>query len=100
MDTRAHRFTWDAGVRWIGIDLPNVVELRRKVVSGLSDHEYTLLAGLATDPEVITALPNDHPTIIVLEGLSSYLDPTEGEALVSNLCKYFKTGEIVMDAAS
>lgn len=62
--------------------------------------DYTLLSGSATDPQVIRGLPNDRPTLIVMEGLTSYLDPTEGQAMISTLCTHFKTGEIVMDASS
>ena len=100
LDTRAHRLEWGSGVRWIDVDLPDVVDLRRKVVPEIEGRDYTLLAGSATDSEFIGKLPNDRPTVVAIEGLTSYLDPVEGEAMVGALCRRFDKGEIVMDAAS
>ncbi|KAM7196349.1 S-adenosyl-L-methionine-dependent methyltransferase [Rhypophila sp. PSN 637] len=107
----------DIKVRWIDVDLPEVVELREQVVvpypssfsSSFTDHhqperrgkqqqevgkerskvEYTLLPGSVTDAQFITSLPNDRPTMIVMEGLSAYLQPEEGQEMIHNLCSHF-----------
>lgn len=42
----------------------------------------------------------DRPTLVVMEGLTSYLDPVLGEAMVGALCRRFEKGEIVTDASS
>lgn len=100
LDTRAHRLQWGPGVRWIDVDLPEVVELRKKLIPPLQDsRDYTLLAGSATDPDFIAMLPSDRPTIIVMEGLTIYLEPEDGKAMVSILCSHFKEGgEMAMDS--
>ena len=100
LDTRAHRLEWGSGVRWIDVDLADVVELRSKVVPEIQGRDYTLLAGSATDIDFINSLPNDRPTVVVIEGLTSYLDPVLGEAMIGALCKRLEKGEIVMDASS
>jgi len=100
LDTRPHRLPWGSGVRWIDVDLPGVVELRRKLVpppeEGNGKRDYTLLAGSAIDPDFIATLPNDRPTAVIIEGLSLYLDPADGEAMVANLCGRFPSGGVLM----
>ncbi|KAM7189033.1 class I SAM-dependent methyltransferase [Naviculisporaceae sp. PSN 640] len=76
---------------------------------GLDTRAHRLLSSLslderkkcsATNPEIIKSSPADRPTVIVMEGLTSYLDPVEGEAMIATLCSHFKKGEIVMDASN
>jgi len=99
LDTRPQRLQWGEGVRWIDVDLPDVVELRKKLVpEPEGNRDYTLLAGSATDPDFIATLPNDRPTIIIMEGLTFYLEPEDGQAMISHLCNRFKTGEMAMDS--
>ncbi|KAK3984208.1 S-adenosyl-L-methionine-dependent methyltransferase [Cladorrhinum sp. PSN332] len=107
LETRAHRlaahYAWRK-VRWIDIDLPDVVKLRNELVPAPSSEveggvlDYTLLAGSAFDVELITSLPNDRPTIIVMEGLAPYFTIQDNQRLLSTLCGHFKRGEIVFDA--
>ena len=80
------------------MDLPDVVDLRRQVVpSPPGERDYTLLAGSATDGEFIRSLPNDRPTLVVMEGLAPYLVPGEGEVMVTTICEHFKRGEIIAE---
>ncbi|KAK4209548.1 S-adenosyl-L-methionine-dependent methyltransferase [Rhypophila decipiens] len=101
LDSRALRLLTipaadDIKVRWIDVDLPEVVELREQVVpfpplEAIAGLEYTLLPGSVTNHQFITPLPNDRPTIIVMEGLSAYLQPEEGQAMISNICSHFSS---------
>ncbi|KAM7213373.1 S-adenosyl-L-methionine-dependent methyltransferase [Rhypophila decipiens] len=120
LDSRALRLLTipaadDIKVRWIDVDLPEVVELREQVVpfpplssysfstdqpegskqqgerEAIAGLEYTLLPGSVTNHQLITSLPNDRPTIIVMEGLSAYLQPEEGQAMISNICSHFSS---------
>jgi O-methyltransferase involved in polyketide biosynthesis len=111
LDSRAHRILAARGpgaahVRWVDVDLPDVVNLRRKVLDtlptdGASNCEYVLLAGSATDEACVAAVPNDRPTLVIFEGLSMYLKPEEGTALLQTLVARFPAGgEIVFDALS
>ncbi|KAK1759039.1 putative O-methyltransferase [Echria macrotheca] len=107
LDTRAHRLLSALSlderkkVRWIDLDLEDVIALRRVVAPPLpSGTDYAMVSGSATNPEVIKSLPADRPTVIVMEGLTSYLDPVEGEAMIATLCAHFGKGEIIMDASN
>ncbi|KAK4451386.1 S-adenosyl-L-methionine-dependent methyltransferase [Podospora aff. communis PSN243] len=100
LDTRALRLKWGEGVRWIDIDLPEVVEVRRKLVpEPEGGRDYTLLAGSVTDPEFVMTLPNDRPTVVVMEGLTMYLEPEDGKKMISVVCGHLEKegGELVLD---
>ncbi len=100
LDTRHLRLLWNKNTRWIDVDLPEVVELRRKLVPGPEGgRDYTLLSGSALDAEFISTLPNDRPTLVIIEGLAAYLTTTQGEAMLANLAGRLKQhgGELMMD---
>ncbi|MFE2724215.1 class I SAM-dependent methyltransferase [Kitasatospora sp. NPDC059327] len=67
--------TTPPGVRWIGIDAPEVVELRRRL---LPDSAVRLRAGSITDPDWVDAFPAEPaPTLVVVEGVLMYLTDRE-----------------------
>ncbi|KAK3313974.1 S-adenosyl-L-methionine-dependent methyltransferase [Apodospora peruviana] len=100
LDTRAHRLKCGTGgggsVRWIDVDLPDVVELRRKTIPDPTEGNYTLMAGSALDPAFVATLPNDWPTVIVMEGFCAYLPEADGKAMVADFCQHFKCGGEMM----
>ncbi|KAK4223648.1 S-adenosyl-L-methionine-dependent methyltransferase [Podospora fimiseda] len=108
LDTRAQRLlSHYAGkkVRWFDVDLPDVVKLRKELVPAPSPQEgenidYTLLAGSAFDAKFINSLPNERPTIILMEGLAPYFTVEEVQGLLSTLCGHFKRGEVVFDSVN
>lgn len=102
LDTRAHRLKWGNRVRWIDIDLPDVVELRKQLVPKPNWWmvDYYLVAGSATDLDFIKSLPNERPTLIIMEGLSMYLKPEEAKAMMTEYGKHFREGEILMDSVN
>jgi O-methyltransferase involved in polyketide biosynthesis len=97
LDSRAHRVEWGAGVRWIDIDLPDVVELRQKLIPS-PEGDYTLVGGSILDDAVLSSIPNDRPTVVVMEGLTMYLQPSEGEDLIRKLCERFPSGDLMFDS--
>lgn len=98
LDARAHRVNWGRNVRWIDIDLAEVVELRRKLLPEPSG-DYTLLAGSVLDDTILSSIPNDRPTVVIFEGLIMYLEPSDAENLIRRLCARFesKGGELLFD---
>jgi O-methyltransferase involved in polyketide biosynthesis len=107
LDTRSHRVEWAEGVRWIDVDLDGVIELRGQVLPPMPkgeggegrERDYTMISGSATSREVLERLPNDRVTLIIMEGLTSYLPPEEGEEMIKMLCDHFKGegGEMITD---
>ena len=99
LDSRHRRVRWNApgtNVRWIDVDFPEVVDLRRKLYEE-PDGDYRLIAANVTDEEWLTQIPADRPTVVVLEGLTAYLTKETGMALIGRLVDHFNTGELLFD---
>ncbi|MFD5557104.1 class I SAM-dependent methyltransferase [Streptomyces sp. NPDC127068] len=79
LDTRAHRLDdrIPDSVTWLGVDLPDVVRLRRTL---LPDDPVTLLAASVTEPgwhDTLTARTSDRPVLVLAEGLLMYFAPDQ-----------------------
>jgi O-methyltransferase involved in polyketide biosynthesis len=98
LDSRSHRVAWGDKVRWIDVDLPDVVELRKRLLPN-PPGDYTLLAASVTDESFPATVANDRPTVVIFEGLAMYLDPEPGKAMISRLSKHFASGELLFDAS-
>jgi O-methyltransferase involved in polyketide biosynthesis len=107
LDSRCLRLApiWTAAgkkVRWIDVDLPDVVELRRKLeLPEPEGGDYELRAADALAQDWLDAIPADRPTVVVAEGLVMYLKPEDGLSLFERLAKRFQGvgGQIVCDLA-
>jgi O-methyltransferase involved in polyketide biosynthesis len=86
------------GMRWIDVDLPEVVDLRRKLLPE-PQGGYQLIAGSVLDDTVLNAIPNDRPTVVIFEGLAMYLEASDAEHLIRRLCTRFESegGELQFD---
>ncbi|KAK2006006.1 O-methyltransferase [Colletotrichum eremochloae] len=100
LDTRALRlkqYFSRMPLRWIDVDLPDVIKLRRQLVPdpGAEAHgsTYELRASSATDAGWYQDIPADRPTILVIEGLSMYLAEEEMRELVCGLVGHFGQGQ-------
>ncbi|KAK3361378.1 leucine carboxyl methyltransferase-domain-containing protein, partial [Lasiosphaeria ovina] len=96
LDSRALRLNWNKNTRWIDVDLPEVVALRRQVVPVPEQRDYQLLATSVTEPHWLDEIPADRPTLVIMEGLALYLDPADVEFLLKRVCDRFPTGQIVL----
>ncbi|MEV7511721.1 class I SAM-dependent methyltransferase [Streptomyces sp. NPDC091201] len=77
LDTRADRLAGrtPSTVRWLGVDLPEVVRLRRELLPG--DRTRVFAAGI-TDPgwaDGPAAAAEGRPVLVLAEGVLMYLDP-------------------------
>ncbi|KAK5661135.1 hypothetical protein OQA88_11025 [Cercophora sp. LCS_1] len=100
LDARCLRVAHGAGVRWVDVDLEDVVSLRMKLFPAV-EGDYALVAGSATDIDAwLGEIPADRPTVIVMEGLTMYLHEEEGRSLFEGLVNRFGAmgGEIICDA--
>lgn len=102
LDTRALRLqeycqcTKDraANVRWVDVDLPDVIDVRRRLrlPEPESDKMQYEMAGADVTDELWLAklrLPRDRRTVVVFEGLTMYLQPAQGRVLIEQLTDYF-----------
>ncbi|KAK2038725.1 O-methyltransferase [Colletotrichum somersetense] len=115
LDTRAlrlRRYFSRMPLRWIDVDLPDVVKLRRELVPDpLAETNttagkystYDLQASSATETSWYRDIPADRPTVIVIEGLSMYLAEEEMRDLVRGLVRHFGQGQhghLIFDATN
>ena len=93
MDSRAERV---GGARpWYDIDFPEVIAERRHYYS--EDARCRMVAGDARDSGFLASLPRGGRAVIVMEGISMYLQTEELKKLLSALCEHFDEVSILMD---
>lgn len=98
LDSRVFRIDPPATVRWYDIDLPEVIELRRRLYP--ERHDYEMIATSVTDLHWLDNIPADRPVIVVAEGLVMYLPEQDGVALFKRITEQFSSGQIIFDAYS
>lgn len=102
LDCRHLRVKRGPNVRWIDLDRPLVVDLRKRLISTGREETNdtyalrTLIIG--TDATWLRDIPDDRPTLIIAEGLFMYLEAHKSEQAIRDVVDYFGNGEIVMDS--
>lgn len=101
LDSRSVRVRRGPRVQWIDVDRPQVTELRQRLVP-TPPGDYRLLtacvAGDGDDDEAwLESIPRNKRTLIVMEGLTMYLEPSEGKRLFRRLLRHFPHGHILFD---
>ncbi|KAG6361670.1 hypothetical protein INS49_009897 [Diaporthe citri] len=99
LDSRYERLRLGKEVKWIDVDRPRVTGLRKRLMPDADSDHYTLLtANVADDDDAwLRDIPNDRPTLIIMEGLLYYLEPEKGIQLIQRLLGHFTHGNIVCD---
>jgi len=98
LDSRVFRIDPLATVRWYDVDLPDVIDLRRRLYP--ERHDYELIATSVTDLRWLDGIPADRPVLVVAEGLVQYLPEQDGVALFKRITQQFPSGQIIFDAYS
>ena len=103
LDSRALRLG-RAGprVRWFDVDLPEVADLRRRLLPAPegSAGYYSVVGASVTDEAAawLDDVPADRPTFVIMEGLVMYLERADIEKLFGRICGRFGSGgQIVLD---
>src|ERR1700681_776344 len=96
LDTRVQRLNPPASVRWFDVDLPEVMELRSRLLPKPSGDYHEIRASV-TDSEWLSCVPDDRPTVAVFEGLSMYLTQQQGHSLIQRITAYFPSGQLLFD---
>lgn len=96
LDSRAFRLPLPAGVQWIDVDQPDVVELREKLYEPRDG--YRVIATSVTEQAWFDAVPADRPTLVIAEGLTPYLQRADGLTMLRRLTGHLPHGELTFDA--
>lgn len=98
LDSRAYRLDVPRGVSWFDVDVPEVIDLRRRLYDDYPG--YTMIGSSVTEPGWLDQIPTDRPVLIVAEGLLMYLTEAELRELLTRLTDRFATGELLADLLS
>jgi methyltransferase (TIGR00027 family) len=107
LDSRFERVD-NGQVEWYDLDLPDVIELRRKLVGGEGVRHHYLACSVfdsAWLDRVSTHRPGNHqtakrPFLFLAEGVSMYFEEAQVKSLVLTLHDRFPGAELVFDAFS
>jgi O-methyltransferase involved in polyketide biosynthesis len=100
LDSRFERVD-NGTVEWYDLDLPDVIELRRKLIGG-ERARYHLLACSVFDSAWLKAVSLQHPDpfLFLAEGVFMYFEGAQVKSLVLTLLEHFPGAELVFDAYS
>jgi O-methyltransferase involved in polyketide biosynthesis len=99
MDSRVFRLDPPPTVRWFDVDYPDVIALRTEVYPREREG-YTMIGSSVTEPGWLSQVPADWPALVIAEGLTMYLSPDEGPALLRALVGHLRSGEMLFDTYS
>ncbi|WP_310777203.1 class I SAM-dependent methyltransferase [Mycobacterium sp. Z3061] len=85
----------DAQFRWVSIDLPPVIELRRRLLP--HSPRITEIAQSALDYGWMDQIDTADGVFITAEGLLMYLQPAEAIGLITQCAKRFAGGQMFFD---
>ena len=97
LDTRCFRVD-NGKVRWHDLDLPDVIELRKKFFA--ENSRYRMIASSVLHYRWMDAVPRGAPVFIVAEGLLMYLPEDKVKELILRLRETFPESEMAFDAFS
>ena len=95
LDGRISRVNPPRTVEWYDVDFPEVVELRRQLLSA-SANAHNVGADL-TGPEWLKGIPRDRPAMIVADGLVPFLSQDDFVSLLNRLTNHLANGELALN---
>jgi methyltransferase (TIGR00027 family) len=100
LDARFERVD-NGQVEWYDLDLPEVIELRRKLTGGEGPRHH-FLAGSVLDSAWLNAVSahRQRPLLFLAEGVLMYFEETQVKLLVLTLKEHFPGAELAFDAFS
>jgi len=100
LDSRFERVD-NGQVEWYDLDLPEVIELRRKLIGG-EGARYHLLACSVFDSAWLdtVSVHRPRPFLFLAEGVLMYFEEAQVKSLFLTLCDHFPGAELVCDAFS
>lgn len=98
LDSRGNRVSPPDTVQWYDVDLPEVIDVRRRVLPERENQH--MIAAPVTQPELFDQIPTDKPVLVVAEGLTMYLSEVDGQRLLRRIVEHFSRGVLVLDVFS
>lgn len=98
LDSRVFRIDPSTTVRWYDVEMPDVIEIRRKIYP--DRHGYKLISSSVTDPHWLDQIPGNCPVLVVAEGMMSYITEKEVVELFNRITEKFPHGDIIFDVYS
>ena len=98
MDTRFQRLD-DGRLNWLGIDLPEVIELRRRYIPD-GPRCRTAARSMLDISWLEEAAPPHTPAIFLAEGVFPYFSTAQVKPMILAMAERFPQGELVFDAAA
>src|SRR5512143_3236465 len=100
LDSRFERVD-DGRVDWYDLDLPDVIELRRKLVGGEGARHHFLACSVLDSAWLSTvSAQHQRPFLFLAEGVFMYFEEAQVKSLVLMLHDHFPGAELVFDAFS
>jgi len=100
LDTRFERLD-NGRVEWYDLDLPDVIELRRKLVGGEGERHHFLACSVLDSAWLDTVSAHrPRPFLFLAEGVFMYFEEAQVKSLVLALRDRFSGAELVFDAFS
>ncbi len=98
LDTRFDRLD-DGSLCWLGIDLPEVIALRRRILPDV-DRCATIPKSMLDLSWIDEVERMDKPVIFLAEGVFPYFSTASVKPMILEMRKRFPDGELVFDAAA
>lgn len=95
MDSRVLRVTGERS-GWFDVDFPEVIEERKRYFP--ESPEYKMLSSDIRELGWLEEVPRGDQGIVVMEGISMYLQQPELKAVLQAMCSHFASCEILMDS--
>jgi O-methyltransferase involved in polyketide biosynthesis len=86
----------DGRVRWVTVDLPDVIGLRRELLP--MHGRNRVIAASVLDHAWTSAVPSGADVLVTAQGLLMYLAPGEVRELITCCADRFRTGALLFDA--
>ncbi len=100
LDTRFERLDNGQAV-WYDLDLPEVIEIRRKLIEGENERHQYLACSVFENIWMETVREHQQrPFLFLAEGVFMYFTEAQVKSLVQTLCERFPGAELVFDAFS
>lgn len=81
--------------KWYDVDFAEVIAERKRYYT--EDENYRMLASDAREQDWISGIAENKSAIVVMEGVSMYLDTEELNALMTGICAHFEKLTVLMD---